>query len=152
MSTPLVKHPKMWPVGLVALAVLQFLEATQVNIPLPYKGKILQNPHVPVIKSSVIVKKYIWLYSIPVFITALTKIIFLAKLVKCVVYLTPTFFKILHSLFTCFVLIICFPIAFHIFSCSLDDEENVVDEGAEDFKPSEPQSKAEARGAFTNLY
>ena len=38
------------------------------------------------------------------------------------------------------------------FSCSLDDEENVVDEGAEDFKPSEPQSKAEARGAFTYLY
>lgn len=27
-----------------------------------------------------------------------------------------------------------------------DDEENLVDEGAEDFKPSEPQSKAEARG------
>ena len=46
----------------------------------------------------------------------------------------------------------CFPIAFHIFSCSLDDEENVVDEGAEDFKPSEPQSKAEARGAFTYLF
>ena len=32
------------------------------------------------------------------------------------------------------------------FSCSSDDEENFVDEGAEDFKPSEPQSKAEARG------
>ncbi|XP_067039785.1 ankyrin repeat domain-containing protein 42-like isoform X1 [Acropora muricata] len=27
-----------------------------------------------------------------------------------------------------------------------DNEENLVDEGAEDFKPSEPQSKAEARG------
>lgn len=27
-----------------------------------------------------------------------------------------------------------------------DDEENFVDEGSEDFKPSEPQSKAEARG------
>ena len=46
----------------------------------------------------------------------------------------------------------CFPIAFHIFSCSLDDEENVVDEGAEDFKPSEPQSKAEARGAYLLIY
>ena len=142
----------MWPVGLDALAVLQFLEATQVNIPLPHKGKILQNLHVPLIKSYVIIKKYIWLYQIPVFVTALTKIIFLAKLVKCEVYLTPTFFKIFRSLFACFVPRIRFPIAFHIFSCSLDDEENVVDEGAEDFKPSEPQSKAEARGAFTYLY
>jgi len=35
---------------------------------------------------------------------------------------------------------------FFVFSCSSDDEENLVDEGAEDFKPSEPQSKAEARG------
>ena len=32
-----------------------------------------------------------------------------------------------------------------------DDEENFVDEGAEDFKPSEPQSKAEARGAIGQL-
>ena len=30
-----------------------------------------------------------------------------------------------------------------------DDEENFVDEGSEDFKPSEPQSKAEARGSYT---
>ncbi len=34
------------------------------------------------------------------------------------------------------------------FSCVSDDEENLVDEGAEDFKPSEPQSKAEARGNY----
>jgi len=33
-----------------------------------------------------------------------------------------------------------------VFPRSSDDEENLVDEGAEDFKPSEPQSKAEARG------
>jgi len=33
-----------------------------------------------------------------------------------------------------------------VFSRSSDDEENLVDEGAEDFKPPEPQSKAEARG------
>ena len=33
----------------------------------------------------------------------------------------------------------------------LDDEENLVDEGAEDFKPSEPQSKAEARGVYNHF-
>lgn len=27
-----------------------------------------------------------------------------------------------------------------------DNEENFVDEGAEDFRPPEPQSKSEARG------
>lgn len=32
-----------------------------------------------------------------------------------------------------------------------DNEENLVDEGAEDFKPSEPQSKAEARGLKQHL-
>ena len=35
----------------------------------------------------------------------------------------------------------------YYFPCLSDDEENLVDEGAEDFKPSEPQSKAEARGS-----
>ena len=39
-----------------------------------------------------------------------------------------------------------------LFSCLPDDEENLVDEGAEDFKPSEPQSKAEARGLKPSIF
>lgn len=39
-----------------------------------------------------------------------------------------------------------------LLSCLPDDEENLVDEGAEDFKPSEPQSKAEARGLKPSFF
>ena len=36
------------------------------------------------------------------------------------------------------------------FSLYADNEDNLVDEGAEDFKPNEPQSKAESRGILSS--